>query len=366
MDDILSSLLNQGIQTGVFPGAVAAVSVGNSSERTVFISSAGIKDNQDSTEKITEDTFFDLASLSKALSTTLCIYQLVDERKIQFSDTLEVYFSDICFDKKQITIQQLLSHSSGLPAYHPYFKKFKPRVQQGNRETLLQLIVDEDLVYRGGTQCAYSDLGYILLGCIVEKVTGKPLDTVFQELIAAPLGVADDILYLPLHEQILDPQRVAATENCPWRNRILRGEVHDEHCWLMGGVSGHAGLFGRGEGVLKLCGEILDMYTGCDARLAFQKTLQKGLQREYNHSTWCLGFDAPSKEGSSGGDFLSAASRGHLGYAGTSFWIDPEKKLVMVLLTNRVHPSRDNNKIRHFRPYFHNRVIEELGLKWTV
>ncbi len=160
----------------------------------------------------------------------------------------------------------------------------------------------------------------------------------------------------------IEKHNIAATERCLWRDRIIQGEVHDEHCFLMGGVAGHAGLFGTLDGVLSLCTHIQKTWKGKKTGLPVDKRiLDIALQRKYPDRTWCLGFDTPSTTGyTSAGKYLSKKSVGHLGYTGTSFWIDPEKYTILVLLTNRVHPSRENKKIKEFRPWFHDQVMNFL------
>lgn len=361
MDNNLTDLLAQGVKKGVFPGAAAAVSWGSGSGRKSSIAVAGIKDNRYQEELIKKNTFFDLASLSKALSTTLVLYSLINEKKLGFDDTMQALFDrEITKDKQLITVRQLLSHSSGLISYKPYFHSFAPEITKENKKLLLKRILLDQLEYEPGTDCLYSDPGFILLGHIVELLTNKTLHLNFKERITIPLGLIKDIFYLPISGSTVNTKMFAATEQCPWRGRVVRAEVHDEHCWLMDGVCGHAGLFGNVQGVLNLCETILDQWQGRGKPCSWSGMLKQGLQKKYKNKSWCLGFDSPSVQGSSGGEYLSSGSVGHLGYAGTSFWIDPEKELVMVLLTNRVHPSRDNTKIRQFRPYFHNQIIKKL------
>ena len=361
MDTRLVDLLAEGVKKAVFPGGAAAVSWGFGSGRKRSFAVAGIKDNRYPNEPVQRDTFFDLASLSKALSTTLILYSLIEEKKIRLDDTLQTILDrDLPGDKQDITVRQLLSHSSGLISYKPYFKQFAPEIIKVNKKVLLRCILAEPLEYEPETDCRYSDPGFILLGHIVKRLTGKALNINFTDRISIPLGLENDIFYMPIAGSTVDQKQFAATEDCPWRGRVMRAEVHDEHCWLMNGVSGHAGLFGRVGGVLTLCETILDQWQGRGEPYCWSGMLAEGLQKQYTNQTWCLGFDSPSRQGSSGGKYLSSQSVGHLGYAGTSFWIDPEKDLIMVLLTNRVHPTRENTKIRQFRPYFHNQIIEGL------
>ncbi len=362
MDRFIEHLLCQGVEQGVFPGAAASVSWGREGERKQAVACCGIKDSRYPEDRVTEETFFDLASLTKALSTTLIIYALIQERKLNPDDRLERFFPDsLPGDKKNIRLDQLLSHSSGLAAYKTYFLQYPPEIHKKNRENIIRSILAEPLEYEPGSRCVYSDLGFIILGKIIEQVTGESLARGFNRYVAAPAGLSGSLFFLPLPAEEVRKNDFTATENCPWRGRILRAEVHDEHCRLMGGVSGHAGLFGTAEGVARLCGLLLDQWQGVGQNFAWSGMLQQGLVRQYPDQTWCLGFDTPSSRGSSAGKLISPSSVGHLGYAGTSFWIDPERDLVMVLLTNRVHPSRENKKIRSFRPYWHTRIIEYLN-----
>ncbi len=361
MDNSLTGLLDQGVKKSVFPGAAAAVSWGSGSSRKRSIAVAGIKDNRYPDELIKKDTFFDLASLTKALSTTLILYSLINEKKLRIDDTLQSLFDrEITKEKQPITVRQLLSHSSGLISYKPYYHRFTSEIIKENKELLLKRILNDKLEYEPETDCLYSDPGFILLGHIVELLTDKALHINFNERITIPLGLTKDIFYLPITGSTVNTKMYAATEECPWRGRVMRAEVHDENCWIMDGVCGHAGLFGNVKGVLSLCETILDQWQGREKICSWSGMLEQGLQKQYSNKTWCLGFDSPSVQGSSGGIYISSKSVGHLGYAGTSFWIDPEKELVMVLLTNRVHPTRDNTKIRQFRPYFHDQIIKKL------
>jgi len=227
-------------------------------------------------------------------------------------------------------------------------------------QKILENILGESLVYETDSTSVYSDLGFILLGRIIEIVSETELDQLFKEKISKPLGMESQLLFCPIdRKKKVERLDVAATEDCPWRKSIIQGEVHDEHCWLMGGVAGHAGLFGTIEGVLGLCELLLDVWKGDANHPAFAaELLRYALTQKHPSSGWCLGFDTPTPGVSSSGRFFSPASVGHLGFSGTSFWIDPEKDVIIVLLTNRIHPSRENVKIRQFRPYFHDQLME--------
>ena len=158
-----------------------------------------------------------------------------------------------------------------------------------------------------------------------------------------------------------EKKEILATQYCPWRQRLLQGEVDDEHCWLMNGVAGHAGLFGSIQGVLDMSAHILNQWQGRGEHPSYSSTLlQTALVRQHSDQTWCLGFDTPSQPGSSGGKYIFEKSVGHLGFTGTSFWLDPVKDMAVVLLTNRVHPKRDNEKIKQFRPLLYDTVYQTM------
>ncbi len=354
MNQTLQRLLRQGLAEQVFPGAAAAVACGTGPARQTWTAWAGVMDSRDQSS-VTAATLFDLASLSKALSTALLFYSFFTEGRLQLEARLADLLPDVPSDKRQITLRGLLSHSSGLAAYQPWFKTFAPVQKPDNRARLLRLILNEPLAYAPESRCLYSDLGFMLLGWIAEELTGRDLAANFQERIAGPLGLEKELLCQVSMEQ---RQNCAATEQCSWRGRMMRGEVHDEHCWLLNGLAGHAGLFGTVSGALRLCGAILDGWKRNGPACSWTAFLPHGLQPQLSGQTWCLGFDRPSPGASSSGRHFSAQSVGHLGFTGTSFWIDPEQELIVVLLSNRVHPSRENSKIRQFRPWFHDAAVK--------
>jgi CubicO group peptidase (beta-lactamase class C family) len=224
------------------------------------------------------------------------------------------------------------------------------------------MIRDEPLIYTRGERSVYSDLGFMLLGFLVERLSGMALDLWCEEAIIRPLR-ADPLMFCPTAgraQSPIDISRIAPTEQDEWRNRLLRGEVHDENAAAMAGVAGHAGLFGNAESVLAVSGAWLRGYHGgesiLDGELVRQFTTR---QESAARSSWALGWDTPSAPSSSGSHF-SERSFGHLGYTGTSLWIDPLCELEVVLLSNRVHPSRRNEKIKVFRPYIHDLVYREF------
>jgi len=367
LEQQLDFLLQQGVKKGVFSGGATVVFSGQGRKRIQCIAACGRTRLDEMGEKIDIDKkiFFDLASLTKPLATTLLMYNLVEQGIIDWNyKYTDISKRKIPFDKKNISIAHLLSHSSGLSVYRPYFELFKPDSGEENKEKIISLILKDPLGYKTGAECRYSDLGFILLGDGIEQVTGQSLNILFKERITRPLGLSEELFFLPLSEKNkYSDKRFSATEHCKWRNKIIQGEVHDEHCFLMGGVAGHAGLFGTINAVGQLCLSILEGWQGRETLLPVgRNVLSEGLKQKYEDNTWCLGFDTPSTGYTSAGKLLSKKSIGHLGYTGTSFWIDPERDTVLVLLTNRVHPDRGNTKIREFRPWFHDRVMEFLFL----
>ncbi len=358
----LDPLFQEAIAVNAFSGAAVGVCLNHTGCEKTFSSVWGKNSLLPDSQKITRHTLFDLASLTKPLATTLAILCLEQAGKIHLEDRLPTLLekSDISADKKNITLRHLLNHCSGFAAHHPYYKKLIHIDPQKRKKWLLDAILREQLDYQTATECVYSDLGYILLGLIIERKSGLSLDDYVRLTVMEPVGLGDRIIFNPLAKQKMN---FAATERCPWRNRVLSGEVHDDNTFAVGGVSGQAGLFGDIDSVLQLITLLLDVLANNTKHPSFSaERLQYYCQRQdlVEGSSWALGFDTPSVEGSSAGKFISANSVGHLGFTGTSFWIDRDRRVVVVLLTNRVHPSRENNLIKQFRPRFHDAFFSFL------
>jgi CubicO group peptidase (beta-lactamase class C family) len=226
-----------------------------------------------------------------------------------------------------------------------------------------------DLAYEPGTKAVYSDLGLILLGDVVEQLGGKALADLARERVTGPLAMADT-LYRPPAGLVA---RIAPTENDPWRGRVLRGEVHDENAFALGGVAPHAGLFGTCPDLARFATMLLDEGRGPARRLVSRATVELFTERAgVPLASRALGWDTPANEtgarsstpGDPGytaaGSLLSARSFGHTGFTGTSMWMDPERELYVVLLTNRVHPSRENNAIRAVRAQVCDAAVRAL------
>jgi CubicO group peptidase (beta-lactamase class C family) len=366
VENAIEKVLKKGLSKGVFSGAAVGVYHFHKGQEQRLMTCQGRTRSDEEGEFVTRETYFDLASLTKPFCTALSILCLMQNKEIDWDTHIFDRLSSFVIhnEYKKITIEQLLTHSAGLIAYKPLYQAYPPLPGNEKKEQLIREFMRERLAYLPGTLCLYSDLGFILLGALIEKVSGTTLDDFFDNEIMKPLYFQEGIQFRRLNRPKKKVRNTAATELCPWRQKMLQGEVHDEHAWLMNGVAGHAGLFGTITGVLTLTEQILHQWKGRKTHPAFSNTLlQLALTKKYRNHSWCRGFDTPAGQGSSAGNHFSAASVGHLGYTGTSFWIDPEQEMIVVLLCNRVHPSRKNEQIKQFRPLLHNRVVEALREK---
>lgn len=300
---------------------------------------------------ITPFTQFDLASVSKAISTAIVCHQLIDEGVWSLDDRIP---QDL--HPSGMTLGQLLSHRSGLPAWKRLYDD--ARQQAEPRPWLRKELRELALESSPDTQCVYSDPGYILLGWWLEAITQTPLDALFDERIRTPLGL-QRTGYRRSPPSIDARERYAATEFCPWRGRVLQGIVHDEHCQILGGVSGHAGLFSTASEVDAICRALLQPASPLLSKQATQRMWSK--PANLCDGAYTYGWDTITATPSNAGSHMDRQTTvGHLGYAGTSIWIDHHQKIAITLLTNRVHPTRENQTIRIFRPTIYDAVMEDL------
>jgi CubicO group peptidase (beta-lactamase class C family) len=362
----VKQLLNKGVNENVFPGAVIKV-VRDS--QIVFDYATGFYSLYPVKRKISKDTIFDLASLTKVIVTTSAIMLLVQEKKIKLDEGLSTYLEVNSEDKGSITIRQLLSHSAGFSAWKPIYREVEDEEARcgvriagssNARDLFLKGILDEPLAYKPGTGSIYSDLGFILLGFIIENVSGESLDKFAYNRLFRPLGMKSSFFVRHFEDKV-HKKKIAATEDCKWRKRVICGEVHDENAWSLGGVAGHAGLFSSAGDLAIFAEEIINSYYGRGK--IFKKGVTKGFFTKVDipSSTWALGWDTPTEGSSTSGRYFSRQTIGHTGFTGVSLWIDLKKMLAVILLTNRIHPSRDNIKIKEFRPLIHDAVMEALG-----
>lgn len=355
------SLMKKAVLDGVFPGAVLLIA-----HRGEVILHEAFGDAARVPRKIpmTRQTRFDLASLTKPLATTTALMLLLERGKIALSDPVGRWIPEFNQGRKAgVAIFHLLNHSSGLQAWRPYYRDFikgwRGIGTAAVRKKVYEMVHRERLTYPTGSTGLYSDLGFILAGEIVETVSGMELDRFCRERIFGPFGLRA-LGFRRVRGRRARSMKFAATERCLWRRRILWGEVHDDNAYVMGGVAGHAGLFGTALDVWRLTDRILAASNGKDERFLPQKIVEPFIARAGTpHSSWALGWDTPSAPSSSG-RFFSPRSFGHLGFTGGSIWADRDRDLVVVLLTNRVHPTSRNVRIRAFRPMIHDLIIEEL------
>ncbi|HUM40627.1 MAG TPA: serine hydrolase [Nitrospira sp.] len=367
----LQSALQAAVDDGTFPGAVLAVRLRGA---MVFEGAAGLLTQKEPSVPVSGDTCYDLASLTKVLATTTALVLLVQRGLLKLDERIEGILAELRDHPiGAATVRHLLTHSSGLPGWRPYYERIASQAavhpgflgSAAARAAVLDYIAAEELIYERGTRSLYSDLGFMLLGWVVERVSGRPLERFCSEEIFVPLG-ACPLGYIPhglapTSTGLCDAvQAIAPTEEDSWRGRILRGEVHDENAYALGGVAGHAGLFGTARAALAVARAWMDGRRKRPGLLSPDVVSVFTSNRQgVPNSSWALGWDTPSVRSSSGTRF-SPESFGHLGFSGTSVWIDPMKELEVVLLSNRVHPTRRNEQIRLFRPLIHDLICREL------
>jgi len=365
----LRAALQQAVVDRIFPGAVLAIRYrGN---RMCLVSAGRLSTNPPGSV-VTSSTVYDLASLTKSLATVTSLALLTQKGQCRLDDRVDALLPELGESAVgQATLKHLLTHSSGLPGWRGFYEQLSPnavlpsslQARANANQQLLQLIKREALVYGRGERSLYSDLGFMLLGLVIERLSGTTLDQFVYEHIFRPLK-AHPLCYLPTDgegesSKMSMRDLIAPTECNSWRDRLLCGEVHDENAAALGGVAGHAGLFGTAEAVLAVTGAWLMGYHHKPSILNPEVVRNfTSRQNTVPGSSWALGWDTPSMPSSSG-QYFSAQSFGHLGYTGTSVWIDPVCELEVVLLSNRVHPSRKNEEIRAFRPTIHDLVYQE-------
>lgn len=359
MDDRVSELqqlLHEGVHAGVFPGAVAALGFRNGAARRVTACAGSLVPGGALTDL---DTFYDLASLTKSFVAVSAL-RLAQSERIDLHVPVSRWLPELSGTLGgESTLARLLSHRAGLSPWGGLFKEAKE--PPGSAQTRAFML--REAATRAGEPgvdgtSVYSDLGYMVAGEAIARAADLPLDEVVRTEVTEPLGIAHEVFYAarvpgPVSEAFA--AQVAPTEYCSFRKRVVVGEVHDENCYAFGGVAGHAGLFGRADAVLDFGMALLDAYAGRSRWL--DQALLRWALRPLPGGGYVVGFDTKSREGSSAGSLFSSRAFGHLGFTGTSIWCDPARELCAVLLSNRVHPTRDNIKIRAYRPEFHDRVV---------
>ncbi len=352
------AVLQQAMHDQAFPGAAYGIWL----QGKAMTSAAGRFTYEPDAPMVEPAMVYDLASVSKVVATTARAMLLWQRNQLDLdppsSDWMPEFSKDkdaaSQADRQRVTVRRLLAHSSGLPAYARLFESCP------TSESLLEACLRMPLEAPPGTHAVYSDIGFILLGRLLECIAGERLDAFCQREIFAPLGMEHTAFCPPTAwKSAIPPTQIDET----LRPRLIQGEVQDENCWRLGGISGHAGVFSNVPDLLRFAAcilqggmpifrpETVQLFTTRDATVA--------------GSSRALGWDTPSQPSSSG-QYFSPHSAGHLGYTGTSLWLDFEKQLAVVLLTNRTYPGNGSNgiskAIQQVRPKFHDALLQELGL----
>ncbi len=416
MSDRLKSactLLDRAAADGAFPGGVLAVAL----DGQVAVHPLGALTYDAKARRADPETIYDVASLTKPIVSATAAMMLFEQGRLDLDAPVARYLPEFgaaarCDPdaawRARVTVRMLLLHNSGLPAHREFFKDvrgMRPGAKAQEKRTplieglkphastvrlrrksfaasaagrqrelsppgslgtadarlaarsILARVAAEPLVREPGAQIEYSDLGFILLGEIIERLTGESLDEFARKNIFMPLGM-NSSMFTPRRSL---RARIAPTQNdTEYRKRLLHGEVDDENAWAMGGVAGHAGLFSTAGDIAIFAQMMLNGGIYAHRRLLARATIEQFTTRQnIGDSARALGWDVPVQPSSSGVHF-SAASYGHLGFTGTSLWIDPERKAFVILLTNRVHPTRANEKIKQVRPALHDAVMKAL------
>ncbi|HVS02579.1 MAG TPA: glycoside hydrolase family 3 N-terminal domain-containing protein, partial [Thermoanaerobaculia bacterium] len=346
----VARLLDDYVARGAFPGGVLAV---GHRGRLAWLHPFGRLTYDEGAPPVAADTLYDLASLTKVVATTTMAMILVDEGRLDLDTPVEDVLPGFQGpSKERVTVRHLLTHSSGLDWWAPLYEEV------AGQQAYVERIQGMELVYEPGTESKYSDLALILLGAVLERAAGEPLESFVRRRVFAPLGMEETLFRPP-------PQlraRIAPTEVDPWRGRLVHGEVHDENAFALGGVAPHAGLFATAGDLARFAQMVLWGGVYDHHRLASRETVERFARLAgVPGSSRALGWDTKSPQGSSAGELFAPRSFGHTGFTGTSLWIDPERELFVVLLTNRVHPTRDNALIREARPAVHDAVVRALA-----
>lgn len=328
----LDSLMNIGIAEKAAPGGILAV---GRHGRIVHMKGYGLLDTARTSAPVDESSIYDMASLTKVISTTTAAMILEEQGLLDLERTVASYLPEFnAPEKAAITVRMLVTHQGGLEAFAALYRDTK------GRDEYLRKINERPLRSPPGTTTVYSDWDLILLQLIIERITGQTLDRFTTDRIFAPLGMTST-MYNPDSASLFE--RIAPTEIDSARGGLVRGKVHDENANAMGGVSGHAGLFSTAPDLTIFAQMMLNGGAYNGVRIVKPETIARWTAPQSRTSSRALGWDTPSK-GSSSGNFFSPRSFGHTGFTGTSIWIDPERGLFVILLTNRVNPSRSTTR----------------------
>lgn len=337
----MTILLQQARADRVFSGAAWAFGTSDGVHRSGYVGTLRF----DRDDPVGPDTLWDLASVTKPI-VGLAIMSLVEEGSLALDDPVAAHLPDYAdTDKAGLTVEQLLTHTSGIPGQQPLWRT------HSTRESLLAAVAALPLRFAAGTDVEYSSQGFMVLGRIAESAAGQPLDALVAQRVTGPAGMTET-RYRPE-----DGARAAATEDCPWRRRIVQGTVHDENADVLGGIAPHAGLFATLPDMARLGVALCRGGAG----IVSEPTLAEMIRPRTDHLRLrrSLAWQGREPRGCSGGRLLSERAFGHTGFTGTSLWVDPEFDVFAVLLTNRVHPTRHSSAIARIRPLFHDTVLAD-------
>ena len=342
-----SEVIREAIARRVFPGAVVEV---GSPTQPLWRASFGSLGYEADAAAATPDTIYDLASLTKVIATATVAMRAVEQGGLALDDAVSTYLPQWSGgDRAGVTIRDLLSHCSGLPGHRPLFLLVE------GQDAFVRMICELPLDFAPRSRAVYSDLGFILLGSILGR--GASFEDRFARFWAGA-GAGEELVFRPPSKW---RARIAPTGFDTWRGRMLVGEVHDENCFALGGVAGHAGLFGTAAAVGVFARHVLQVLGGRAGEFSPPSILEFTARRGgVPDSSRALAWDTMLPT-SSCGTRMSPRAVGHTGFTGTSLWLDPEAPCYVVLLTNRVHPSRDGDGITQVRPAFHDAVMQALG-----
>lgn len=331
----IDSLMERAVADRIAPGG--AVAVGRHG-RLAHLAGYGRTDWIEKAPEVTDSTIYDLASLTKVVATTTAAMLLEEDGLLDLERPVGDFLPSFRNgDKKAITVRMLLTHRSGMST------QMLHREARG-REQYLEKISTRPLSWQPGTRTNYSDWNMITLQFVIESVADRPMDELLTKRVFRPLKMRDTRYVPPPTLR----SRIAPTEMQEWRGGLVHGEVHDENAWALGGVAGHAGLFSSARDLAVFAQMMLNGGEYGSVRIFRPETVARWTARQHRDASRALGWDTPSP-GSSAGSFFSPRSFGHTGFTGTSLWIDPEKDLFLILLTNRINPTRENPAIAVLR-----------------
>jgi len=346
-------LMNDAVTNGVFPSASLLVA---DDQEILYEETAGDCNNK---------TIFDVSSLTKPIITTTLAMLAVQKKLFKLNDSVTDYIPS-AKRLSGVTIEHLLGHTSGLPSWMPYFREIPVGIvgTEEGREEIIRRASHEKLVYSTDSRTEYSDVGFIVLTALIEMVFKKPLDQLAAEYILKPLHMTESF-YRPVQEKKKSKFSFAPTEKCPWRKKVIQGVVDDQNAYAMGGVAGHAGLFSTVRDVHRFVRAVMLSFAG-NGTLIDKEIVHRFLDFDSasiaprHPNTFLLGWDRPQCRDSQAGSRFSNRTIGHLGFTGCSIWIDTTRPLWVILLSNRIHPSAENEMIKAFRPILHNTIWGEI------